>query len=195
VGFPFSTYIQFEINQREASMAENVEGKKSALAKKIELAANIGIVITAILVGILFVKNYWQPQTGTQRTVALGSKFALKDVSWQANDKNLVLAVSTTCHFCTESAPFYRKLVEQCKQQHVHTIAVLPQTPAEAQAYLGGEGVAVDEIRQAPLSTLDVSGTPTLVLVDHAGVVKHVWVGKLPSTKEDDVVKTLGQSL
>src|SRR5262249_42227358 len=108
---------------------------------------------------------------------------------------NLVFAVSTTCHYCTESAGFYRKLVEKCKQQHVHTVAVLPQSQTEAQAYLGGEGVNVDEIRQAPLSDLDIGGTPTLVLVDQAGVVKHVWQGKLPSTKEDDVVTTLAQSL
>jgi thioredoxin-related protein len=172
-------------------MAENVE--KKGWAKKIELAANIAIVIVAILVVILFIRNYTQRQDNPQRTVALGSKFALKNVNWQATGKNLVFAISTTCHFCTESAPFYRKLIEQCKQQHVHTVAVLPQTPAEAQAYLSGEGVTVDEIRQSPLSDLDVSGTPTLVLVDHAGIVKDVWVGKLPSTKENEVVTTLSQ--
>jgi thioredoxin-related protein len=174
-------------------MAENVEQEKKGWAKKIELAANIGIVIVAILVVILFIRNYTQRQDNPQRTVALGSKFALKNVNWQATGRNLVFAISTTCHFCTESAPFYRKLVEQCKQQHVHTVAVLPQSPAEAQAYLSGEGVTVDEIRQSPLSDLDVSGTPTLVLVDHAGIVKDVWVGKLPSTKEKEVVTTLSQ--
>ncbi|HEY7403659.1 MAG TPA: redoxin family protein [Candidatus Angelobacter sp.] len=176
-------------------MTETVEGKKKGWAKKIEMAANIGIVITAALVVIFFVRNYTQRHNDPQRTVALGSKFALKNVDWQTGGKNLVFAVSTTCHYCTESAPFYRKLVEQCKQQHVHTVAVLPQTPAEAQAYLAGEGVTVDEIRQAPLSDLDIAGTPTLVLVDHTGIVKNVWVGKLPSAKEDDVVTTLGQTL
>lgn len=176
-------------------MAETDESKKSGLSKKIEMAANIGIVITAVLVVILFVRNYTHRQSDPDRTVALGSKFALKNVNWQANDKTLVLGVSTTCHFCTESAPFYRKLVEACKQQHVHTVAVLPQTPAEAQTYLSGEGVSVDEIRQATLSDLDINGTPTLVLVNQGGVVKRVWLGKLPSTKENEVVTSLAQSL
>jgi thioredoxin-related protein len=174
-------------------MVDNAEGKKQGMAKKIEIAANIGILITAVLVVILFVRNYTQRQNDPQRTVALGSKFALKNVNWQANDKNLVFAVSTTCHYCTESAAFYRKLVDECKQQHVHTIAVLPQPVAEAQAYLSGEGVSVDEIRQAPLSDLEISGTPTLVFVDQGGLVRHVWQGKLPSEKENDVVTTLGQ--
>jgi hypothetical protein len=85
--------------------------------------------------------------------------------------------------------------VEECKQQHVHTVAVLPQSQAEAQAYLAGEGVSVDEIRQAPLSDLDIAGTPTLVLVDQVGVVKHVWLGKLPSEEEAEVVTTLSKTL
>src|SRR5215472_11642474 len=176
-------------------MPETVDTKKRGMGKKIEHAANIGIVITAVLVIILFVRNYAQRQNDPTRTVALGSKFALKNVNWQANNRNLVFAVSTTCHYCTESADFYRKLVEQCKQQHVHTVAVLPQSQAEAQAYLGGEGVSVDEIRQSPLSDLEIGGTPTLVLVDGTGIVKRVWLGKLPSTQEDDVVTTLAQSL
>lgn len=176
-------------------MAENGEEKKSGLAKKIELAANIGIVITAVLVVIFFIRNYTQRPNDPQRTVALGSKFALKNVNWQASGKNLVFAVSTTCHYCTESAAFYRELVEECRQQHVRTIAVLPQPQAEAQAYLSGEGVDVDEIRQAPLSDLDIGGTPTLVLVNQAGVVKQVWRGKLPSEKEKDVITKLTQPL
>src|SRR5262245_22569606 len=104
-------------------MAETGDNKKSGLAKKMELASNIGIVVTAVLIIILFVRNYTQRQNDPQHTVALGAKFALKNVNWQANDKNLVFAVSTTCHYCTESAGFYRKLVEECKQQHVHTVA------------------------------------------------------------------------
>lgn len=176
-------------------MAETAEPKSRSMAKKLEMAANIGIVITAILVGVLFFRNYTHRQTDTEHVIALGTKFALKNVDWQANDKNLVFAVSTQCHFCTESAGFYRKLVEACKQQHVHTIAVLPQTPTEAQAYLGGEGVSVDEIKQSDLPTLEVSGTPTLLLVDHTGAVKRVWVGKLPDTKENEVMSTLGQNV
>lgn len=174
-------------------MAETANGNHRSISKKIELAANVGILITVVLVVILFIKNYTQRQVDPQHTVALGSKFALKNVNWQGSDKNLVFAVSTTCHYCTESAGFYRQLVEQCRQQHVHTIAVLPQPQAEAQAYLTGEGVNVDEIRQAPLSDLDIAGTPTLVLVDQAGVVKEVWQGKLPSTKEEGVVTALAQ--
>ena len=126
--------------------------KDRSVAKKFELAAKIGIVITAVLVAILFFRNYTQRQTDPQHVITLNAKFALKNVDWQSSEKSLVFAVSTTCHYCTESAGFYRKLVEECRQQHVHTIAVLPQSPVEAKAYLDGEGVTVDEIRQSRLA-------------------------------------------
>ena len=169
------------------------ETKERSLAKKIEVAANIGIVITAVLVAILFIRNYMHRQADPEHVIATNTKFALKNVEWQASEKNLVFAVSTTCHFCTESAGFYRRLVEECKEQHVRTIAILPQPFAESEAYLKGEGVTVDEIRQAALPDLEISGTPTLLLLDRSGLVKHVWVGKLQAEREGDVVAALAK--
>jgi len=171
-------------------MAETTE---RSLAKKIEVAANMGIVITAVLVAILFARNYMHRQADPQHVIATNTKFALKNVEWQANEKSLGFAVFTTCHFCTESAGFYRRLVEECKQQHVRTIAVLPQPFAESEAYLKGEGVTVDEIRQATLPDLEISGTPTLLLLDRSGLVKQVWLGKLQAEREGDVVAALAK--
>ncbi|MBZ5522873.1 MAG: hypothetical protein LAP21_11605 [Acidobacteriia bacterium] len=160
-------------------------------ARKIEMTANVAIVIVACVAVTMLVRNYRANSLAQPRTISTGATLPLKNQNWQANQKNLVLAVSTTCHFCTESAPFYRQLVEYCRQQHVRTIAVLPQPVNEAEAYLKGEGVTVDEIRQTPLNEIEVSGTPTLLLVDSGGVVRNVWVGKLPGDKEKEVLKKL----
>lgn len=105
----------------------------------------------------------------------------------------MVLAISTTCHFCNESAPFYDELVSQCKQQHVRTIAVLPQPTVEAESYLKDKGIAVDEVRQAILSGLRINGTPTLLLVDGGGIVRSVWIGKLESSGEKEVLAKLSR--
>ncbi|HEY6349213.1 MAG TPA: hypothetical protein VI636_07370 [Candidatus Angelobacter sp.] len=167
------------------------EEKTSKTAKKIEMVANIAIIIAAIAVVLIFVRNYMQ-KSGLPPTIATGTKLALQNVNWQSSEKNLVLAVSTTCHFCTESAGFYRQLVSQCKQQHVHTIAVLPQAIPEAESYLKNEGVTVDEVRQAALPDLKINGTPTLLLVDSGGIVRSVWEGKLPDDQEKDVISKMG---
>jgi hypothetical protein len=161
-------------------------------ARKIEIAANIAIVVVACVAVLVLVRNYRANSLRQPATISAGARFALKNANWMASPKNMVLAVSTTCHFCTESAPFYRQLVEECRRDHVRTIAVLPQPVNEAEAYLKGEGVAVDEIRQSPLGDLEVPGTPTLLLVDDRGVVDNVWIGKLPSDKEKEVLKKVG---
>ena len=69
--------------------------------------------------------------------------------------------------------------------------AVLPQPVAEAQQYLGSAGVHVDEVRHVQLNTLGVRATPTLLLLDDAGVVTDVWVGKLQPDQEVQVLTAL----
>jgi hypothetical protein len=160
-------------------------------ARKIEVVSNVAIIIVACAAVLMLVRNYRSASLAQPHTISAGATFPLKNENWQASPMNMVLAVSTTCHFCTESAPFYRELVEQCRQQHVRTIAVLPQTVNEAEAYLKGEGVSVDEIRQSPLAEIEVSGTPTLLLVNARGVVESVWIGKLPGEGEKQVLKKL----
>lgn len=160
-------------------------------AKKVEIAANVAIIIVALAAVLFFFKNYRTNRTELRPQISTGTHFALKDVNWQGSGKSVVLALSTTCHFCTESAGFYRELVQQCQKQHVQTIAVLPQSLNEAQAYLNSQGVSVDKVRQGSFPELKISGTPTLLLLDNEGIVKHVWLGKLPSDKEKEVLAEL----
>ena len=99
------------------------------------------------------------------------------------------MAPSDTCRFCTESAEFYKKLAqERAKHDDVRIIAVLPQDVSAGQAYLNKLGVSVDEVRQSPLDSVGVKGTPTLILFDDKGVVTASWVGKLPPDKENEVL-------
>jgi thiol-disulfide isomerase/thioredoxin len=163
------------------------------IAKRVELVANIGIVIVALLVATLFVRNYLGSQSKPQ-PIAIGSRVKLKDVNWKANGKTLVLALSTNCHFCTESAPFYRRLVKAAEEKNVRTVAVFPQSPAEAMSYLVTEAVKVDSVQQSPLLDIQVSGTPTVLLVNENGEVKAVWFGKLQAEREKDLLGRLGSS-
>lgn len=111
--------------------------------------------------------------------------------NWQSSEKNLVLALSADCQFCIESSGFYRALLDECRRQRVHTIAVLLQTNWEAKFYLQNQGMIVDEIQQAVLSDLDISATPTLLLIDTRGIIKNIWIGKLPSDREREVIAKL----
>lgn len=170
----------------------------SSLIKKIEVSANIAIILLAILLGVVLTKNYLWPRKDVgapenrQRTmIQPGAKAPLLNVDWEHNGQTLILALSNDCHYCTESAAFYQKIVKQRQGKSLKVIAVFPQDIQSGQDYLNRLGVAVDEVRQVPLSSIQVNGTPTLLLVDNQGVVKEVWVGKLPSDKESEALNKI----
>lgn len=165
--------------------------------KKIELLANISIIVVALLIGTVLVKRYLLPDSRSAAGPSAprlqpGTKVQLPGVDWGKSGQTLVLALSDTCHFCTESAGFYQRLAEErAKQVGLRIIAVLPQDVSRGQAYLGKLGVAADDIKQSQLDAINVRGTPTLLLIDDKGALKESWVGKLPPDKEAEVLNRL----
>jgi hypothetical protein len=117
-------------------------------------------------------------------------KGALAGVDWGTNGRTLVLAISTRCHFCTDSAPFFQRISKE-KPAGTKLLAVLPQAVEEARKYLDQQGVRVDDVKQTSLDSIKVSGTSTLLLVDKAGTVADVWAGKLDPSQEEDVLRVL----
>jgi hypothetical protein len=97
--------------------------------------------------------------------------------------------VSTVCHLCTESGPFYQRLAKA--RGRTQLLAVLPQPIDEGKRYLEKLGVSVDKIRQVSLSSIDVRGTPTLMLVNSDGVVVNTWIGTLQVDREAEVLSKM----
>jgi hypothetical protein len=163
------------------------------MRKKLEIAANLATLVVAGLLGYVLLDRYLLHKTPPSPvSIASGEKFSLPEVDWARNGRTLVLVLQKGCHFCSESAPFYKKLVEQTGQPgKPHLVAVLPQSPKEAADYLSALGVPIGDVRQARLSDVKVHGTPTLLLVGSNGVVNKVWIGKLKPEKESEVLQTL----
>jgi thioredoxin-related protein len=165
--------------------------------KKLETVANIAIIVVAITLVAVLAKRFIfsdrnQTQTAEQVPSNVGTKISGLDVDWSKSDKNLLLMISNTCRYCTESAPFYKRLVQERTQRDTFRLtAVLPQTVAEGQTYLNGLGVGITEIKQLTPGTIRVRGTPTLLLVNSAGVVTEEWLGKLPPDEENEVISRL----
>lgn len=178
-----------------------------SVSGKLEIAANSATILVAALLSAVLIKVYFflpptsprnspNPQlaAGQQATteVKVGDslKGVLSDTDWRKNGRTLILAISTQCHFCKDSSPFYRTLAAQAGN-HVKIIAVLPQPAEAAEKYLQGEGVRVDQVEQLTLGRIGVIGTPTLILADAAGVVRNVWVGELQPAQQSQVLAAL----
>ncbi len=168
---------------------------KSELSKKVELVANVAIIVVAIAVCVALYKNYFrknQSHPTVDNQISKGTKVSLPDVDWSKSHQTLVLALSTQCRFCTESATFYQHLIQaKSGSEAFEVIAVLPQPESQGRQYLKGLGVGIEQVKQAELRTLGVQGTPTLLLVNKNGEVIDVWVGKLPEAQEVEVLARL----
>ncbi|HEX7154284.1 MAG TPA: hypothetical protein VF618_22540 [Thermoanaerobaculia bacterium] len=159
------------------------------MGRKLEVAANVAILIVAVLAGVLLVRNLMAPKKAAARSsveIPAGTKLPLP-----FEGKTAVLALSTNCHYCTESAPFYRRLSGELAKRGVHLTIVMPQPPEEGRGYVRGLGLDAADVRQVSLRALNIRGTPTLLLVDKGSVVSEAWVGMLTPEREQDVVEAV----
>jgi hypothetical protein len=165
------------------------------LLRRIELVANICVIAVALVICAALVKRFLlkSPSTASPApSLATGTKIALPDVDWAKNGKTLLLVLSTGCRFCSASAPFYQHLAGKAmSQQGVGLIAVLPQGIEQSKEYLKGVNVTIDDVKQASPPVLGVRATPTLILVNNAGLVTDSWVGQLSPDKEAEVFAKL----
>ncbi|MBV8860225.1 MAG: hypothetical protein JOZ02_25075 [Acidobacteria bacterium] len=165
----------------------------SKLKQHIEFLANVAIIVVAVAVCAVLVKQYiFADPTPAQQRPSVGAKIALPGVDLASQDKTLLLVLQKGCHYCSESAPFYQRLAREAadKAGQVKVVAVLPQAVDEGRSYLSELGVPALDVQQAQLGALSVGGTPTIIMVSR-GTVTDVWVGKLDAAGESQVLSKL----
>lgn len=166
----------------------------SSLTNRVEFLANIAIVVVAILLGLVLIKSFLptppsQSSAIERPRILPGTKLTVDDVDWSKREQSLLMVLSTNCRYCTESIPFYQRLVQKKgARQDVQLVAVLPQIVGEAQKYLSDHAISVDGIKQTLPGADYARATPTLIIVDRTGAVVESWVGKLPPEKELEVL-------
>jgi thioredoxin-related protein len=166
-------------------------------SRRLEIASNISIVIVSALLAITLVQN-WNKSRDRHRNgqpeVALGDHISLSGVTWTSRRQTLVLVLSVGCHFCSESAPFYRAVAKQAAEREIQFVAVLPQDVRDSTTYLQALGIRADHVCQTPLDKMKVRGTPTILLVDDQGAVVKLWRGRLAPDVEREVLGALNAS-
>jgi thioredoxin-related protein len=95
------------------------------------------------------------------------------------------------CRFCNESAPFYKRIIESVQNKNIKLIAAFPGSIEESVRHMNELGLSQMEVKSSPLNNLQVSGTPTLILINQSGEITDFWVGKLPPDKETEVINKL----
>jgi hypothetical protein len=181
---------------------------KERLAHWIETISNVAIIVFVLVSAAALVHQTVRPTAaptaapaartaasgtvpGRAPAVTPGTRIDVPGINWAGRKKNVVLVLSSTCHFCQEGSAFYRRLVEEAHRSQVAVQAVMPQGQKEATAFLTNMGVSVDTLVSASPGSIGVRGTPTVLLVDGAGKVTGAWQGKLQPERETELLARL----
>jgi hypothetical protein len=68
---------------------------------------------------------------------------------------------------------------------------VFPQETPEFQTFLQNHKIRPNQALSAPLSEVDVEGTPTILLVNAGGNIVRSWVGELQSAGQKEVIESV----
>ena len=98
---------------------------------RLENLANLSTILVSLLLSAVLIKVFLLPQSGpgpgpAQARAGMNIKQSLPGVDWAKNKRTLVLAISTQCHFCTESAPFFQR-IQKDRPKDLKMVAVLPK--------------------------------------------------------------------
>jgi hypothetical protein len=162
-------------------------------SNRLKLTLNVAIVLAGLIFGAVLVMRFYFAEPGEyDYKLAPQARLQIAGVDWAKADQTVLIAMRKDCRFCSESAPFYRRLVpELTKQGNSRVIALLPERENGGEAYISELGIPVSESKHVALASLGIKITPTLAIVDRNGVVTDMWVGKLPPRIESAVMKRL----
>lgn len=113
------------------------------------------------------------------------------DLELEKARRTLLIATASSCHFCTASMPFYRRLVPAADKAGVRVIGVTTEDPAVNQRYLASHSVLIPEVTSGITNHINIYSTPMLVLVRSDGTVIGSWLGLLNERQQDDVLAAI----
>ncbi len=155
------------------------------------LRRSIGYVADAliIVVALVFLWTWYSQHQGRQQASGPGPKVgsSIGDIGlrWTGTGANVVLLLSNKCHFCSDSAPFYRRLIDSLGDRG-YIAALFPHDAEAGVAFLNQLGMKVSAVKGNVALPWPVR-TPTVLLCDSRGTIVNVWTGKLSPGQETQV--------
>jgi peroxiredoxin len=161
------------------------------LRRNIETVTQILIAVAVVVVGGVVVKRYLFPPP-TQMALAMeqaqllkGTRMIVPDVNWEKNRKSLVFFLRKDCTYCKYAAPFYRELIDEAGKRDVKYLTILPDSIEEGRKYVQSLDLPIDEVQMGSLSSYKIPATPSVLFVDHQGMIRSVWIGANPAQEKE----------
>jgi hypothetical protein len=161
----------------------------------LERAANWTIILAALSVTGLYANRWYTSATaGPTKTVthySIGEVMPeLPTHSFASAERSIVVFLHSQCRYCSDSMPFYRALLKhRSEQRAVPVIAVSREPERQLRDYLAHHNVVFDRVVSiGGDQKYKLHATPTLLVLDGHGAVKHVRVGLIPEDASADTL-------
>lgn len=114
-------------------------------------------------------------------------------VDYASAERHFLVFVSTACHYCASSAPFYNRIHQTAlaSNEKLKFFAVFWESKDNVQAFKARVNLVAESLPSRDFRDFGVHSTPTAILVDHAGTIERVWYGA-SETVEGDIASTIG---
>ncbi len=154
-----------------------------------KLLLDAGLLIVAVVavlsVGEQVRRRLFSPTPAAPVTV--GKKLPLKRVRFDSGDYTIVLAASPQCSYCAANNRFYEELYGAAQQVAVQFVLVVRDS-VDSNGYRSSLGMHKANVQPVDFRSVGIAVTPTLLLVDRAGIVKQVWVGALGPDEQESIL-------
>jgi hypothetical protein len=167
------------------------------MASTLERLTNVAIIVACVAVtGALGARFMGFGASQPTRAPAYRTGDAVPTVTgvdYRQADKTLLIVVSSSCRFCTESMPFYRKLADEAKARgsRVQLAVAGTEDVQTVKTYLTKYSLGIDRVVQLEPGTIKYGGTPTLLLIDKGGKVRGLWEGRIAEAREQEVISAI----
>lgn len=169
---------------------------KDKLRSYLEVATNVAVLAVALVVLGVFIQSYFarklrpELQGGFQKGQRLAT---LPAVSYDSAPRTLLIAMNTGCRYCDASVPFYKQLIAEQRDggEATHIVAVFPNTEDDVKQYVSQRQLDIEAVAKVDFSALNLTGTPTVILLDNKGTISDFWVGKLSEDEEQQVIAAI----
>jgi hypothetical protein len=165
----------------------------------LERLANVSTIVAGLLLSAALVKAFLpMPTSGRPPRIetipgpGISLKDNLSDISWPSNTRTIVLALSTSSPYCSDSAEFYRR-IDQARAKDVRSVAIFREPANIARQFLQERDIHVDDVRQKKFWYMTIDATPMLMVLDDTGTVTDAWQGELTPVEEDEVIAAIKQ--
>lgn len=156
---------------------------------KLETATHVFLIAVCCLAGGLLIEQRFFSDNDSATPGLVGREVRLPGADWQSAPVSVLLQISSTCHFCNDSMPFYRKLMatRQASAAKIPVIVASADAVPVMQHHLVEQQVSVDKVLHSRLEGFDAV-TPTVYIVDSKGMIKRVFVGELDPSGQKELL-------